>query len=58
MIDSKNSTELELAPSAAHEYADPLEDEWFADRRSGSLPPPRITSVPPIGDDDVDIWLR
>jgi hypothetical protein len=43
---------LELDPR------DPLEEEWFAERRSGSLPPPRSPSVPPMGDDDVDPWLR
>lgn len=43
-------------------YTDDREEmfeRWFAERRTSSMPPPR-QSVPPIpmGDDDVDRWLR
>jgi hypothetical protein len=48
---------LELA-SLELPLQDALEEEWFAERRSGSIPPPRTSSVPPMGDDDVDPWLR
>jgi hypothetical protein len=41
-----------------HETEETFDRGWFADRRSGSLPPPRPSQVPPIGDDEVDRWLR
>jgi hypothetical protein len=57
MIDS-NDDSIEPASARSSADEDTLEDGWFADRRSGSLPPQRITSVPPMGEDDVDAWLR
>jgi hypothetical protein len=36
-----------------------LEERWFAQRYSRpSLPPQRRSSVPPMGDEEVDPWLR
>jgi hypothetical protein len=50
-------TSIELG---AEEPREGLDEDWFADRRSGSLSPPRTrtSSVAPMGDDDVDPWLR
>jgi hypothetical protein len=47
---------IELLPDDRDD--DRFEESWFADRRSGSIPPPRTSSVPPMGDEDVDPWLR
>ena len=48
-------TSIELATQDAEET---FQEGWFADQHSESLPPPRMSSVPPMGDDDVDPWLR
>jgi hypothetical protein len=38
---------------------EPLDAPWFTERRSmPSSIPPRRSSVPPMGDDEVDAWLR
>ena len=46
---------------------DALEERWFAEsyskpsllpQRRSSVPSPRRSSVPPMGDDEVDPWLR
>ena len=59
MISSnKGDKGLRSIELALHEAEETFEKGWFADRRSGSLPPPRPSQVPPIGDDEVDRWLR
>jgi hypothetical protein len=36
-----------------------LEDRWFAERPSrSSLFPQRRSTLPPMGDDEVDLWVR
>jgi hypothetical protein len=59
MISSKNGdVDLRSVELAPHETEETFEEEWFADRRSGSVPPPRPSQVPPMGDDEVDPWLQ
>jgi hypothetical protein len=35
-----------------------LEDQWFAERPSRSSLFPQRSTVPPMGDEEVDLWLR
>jgi hypothetical protein len=55
---SEDAIEIELVEAAPN--GETLEEVWFAEQRSSvsSLPPSRRSSVPPIGDADVDPWLR
>ena len=49
---------LVLTELVGHTPREPLDAQWFTERRStASLPPPRPSSVPPMGDEDVDPWL-
>ena len=51
--------EFVLTEILARTPQEALEDRWFAERASRtSLFPTRRSSVPPIGDDEVDPWLR
>jgi hypothetical protein len=54
----KDDIDLDSVELAPHVTGETFDGGWFADRRSGSLPPPRTSQVPPIGDDEVDRWLR
>ncbi len=52
-------TLVELAViDAQHGSDEHFDEDWFTDRRSGSVPPSHFKSVPPIGDADVDQWLK
>jgi hypothetical protein len=59
MIPEDDGQDLVLTELYARTPEEALEDAWFAERRRGiSSPPPRRASVAPIGDDEVDPWLR
>lgn len=59
-MDSQKLTEdFVLTEILARTPQEALEDRWFAERTStSSLFPARRSSVPPMGDDEVDPWLR
>jgi hypothetical protein len=58
MTPKMDNIDLIAIEAALHEVEESFREGWFADRRSGSLPPPRPSQVPPMGDDEVDRWLR
>jgi hypothetical protein len=55
---SSGKRNIDLSSIELHETEETFQEGWFVDRRSASVPPPRISQVPPMGDDEVDRWLR
>lgn len=59
MAAPEGTDDFALVEVSATETEEAYEESWFAERRStSSFPPPRRSSVPPMGDSDVDRWLR
>jgi hypothetical protein len=58
MAAAMNALDMDLIEVAPESSKDELQAQWFSERRFSSIPPERRSSVPPMGDDEVDRWLR